>query len=176
MLDLISSCLDHKSKEFFVLFPWLEKLVYLFPIHLIGLKVLEKSVKSSCLHLVFGPLFTPYPLFEWGLQSKEVLLNLGMKCWSSGHLMNKVRGNYRSCTCRNSENICSSSSGGAQERGNQNRTKTPFGTKMVHFWVSPGPIIMIDQWGNTHRKSDPIYYTLVCRCTPLLCLLWATAN
>jgi len=41
------------------------------------------TLKSSCLHLVFGPLFTPYPLFEWGLQSKEVLLNLGMKCWNS---------------------------------------------------------------------------------------------
>jgi hypothetical protein len=25
--------------------------------------------------------FTPYPLFEYYLQSKEILLNLGMKCW-----------------------------------------------------------------------------------------------
>ncbi len=41
------------------------------------------TLKSSCLHPVFGPLFTPYPLFEWGPQSKEVLLNLGMKCWNS---------------------------------------------------------------------------------------------
>jgi hypothetical protein len=24
--------------------------------------------------------FTPYPLFEYYLQSKEILLNLGMKC------------------------------------------------------------------------------------------------
>jgi hypothetical protein len=29
--------------------------------------------------------------------------------------MRKVRGNYSSCTCRSSENICSSS-GGAQEK------------------------------------------------------------
>jgi hypothetical protein len=30
--------------------------------------------------------------------------------------MHKDRGNYSSCTCRSSENICSSS-GGAQEKG-----------------------------------------------------------
>jgi hypothetical protein len=27
--------------------------------------------------------FTPYPLFQWYVQSKEVLLNLGMKFWNS---------------------------------------------------------------------------------------------
>jgi len=27
--------------------------------------------------------FTPYPLFQWYPQSKEILLNLGMKCWNS---------------------------------------------------------------------------------------------
>jgi hypothetical protein len=27
--------------------------------------------------------FTPYPLFQWYLQSKEILLNLSMKCWNS---------------------------------------------------------------------------------------------
>jgi hypothetical protein len=26
--------------------------------------------------------FTPYPLFQWYLQSKEILLNLSMKCWN----------------------------------------------------------------------------------------------
>ncbi len=38
--------------------------------------------------------------------------------------MHKVRGNYSSCTCRSSENICSSS-GGAHEKGkrDQNRMK-----------------------------------------------------
>jgi hypothetical protein len=45
--------------------------------------ILEFSLKSSCLHLIFGSFFTPYPLFQWGLQSKEVLLNLGSKCWNS---------------------------------------------------------------------------------------------
>jgi hypothetical protein len=27
--------------------------------------------------------FTPYPLFQWYPQSKEILLNLSMKCWNS---------------------------------------------------------------------------------------------
>jgi hypothetical protein len=25
----------------------------------------------------------PYPLFQWYLQRKEILLNLNMKCWNS---------------------------------------------------------------------------------------------
>jgi len=45
--------------------------------------LLEFSLKSSCLHPLFGPLFTPYPLFEWDPQCMEVLLNLGMKSWKS---------------------------------------------------------------------------------------------
>ncbi len=28
-------------------------------------------------------LSPPIPLFEWGPQSKEILLNLGVKCWNS---------------------------------------------------------------------------------------------
>jgi hypothetical protein len=40
-------------------------------------QTIENSVKSSCLHPVFGPLFTLYPRFEWGLQSKEVLIKSG---------------------------------------------------------------------------------------------------
>jgi hypothetical protein len=39
--------------------------------------------KVTRLHPVFGPAFTPYPLFQWYLQSKEILLNLSMKCWNS---------------------------------------------------------------------------------------------
>ncbi len=27
--------------------------------------------------------FNPYPLFEWGPQSSEIFLNLGMKYWNS---------------------------------------------------------------------------------------------
>jgi len=44
--------------------------------------------------------------------------------------MHKVRGHYSSCTCRSSENICSSS-GGAHENGNtgQNRMKLSLAQK-----------------------------------------------
>ncbi len=35
------------------------------------------------MHPVFGPAFTPYRLFQWYPQSKEILLNLSMKCWNS---------------------------------------------------------------------------------------------
>jgi hypothetical protein len=43
----------------------------------------ELSIKSPCLHPVFGPAFIPYPLFQWYRQNKEILLNLRMKCWNS---------------------------------------------------------------------------------------------
>jgi hypothetical protein len=45
--------------------------------------LVELSVKSSCLHPLFRSAFTHYPLFQWYPQSKEVLLNLSMKCWNS---------------------------------------------------------------------------------------------
>jgi len=45
--------------------------------------ILELSVKSPCLHLVFGHAFISYPLFQWYPQSKENWLNLNMKCWNS---------------------------------------------------------------------------------------------
>jgi hypothetical protein len=41
------------------------------------------SIKSPCLHLVFGPAFTTSLLFQWYLQSNENWLNLGMKCLDS---------------------------------------------------------------------------------------------
>ncbi len=49
--------------------------------------------------------------------------------------MHKVRDNYSNCTCRNSENICSSS-GGAQGNGNRGskQDETQFGTKSAAFF------------------------------------------
>ncbi len=41
------------------------------------------ELKWPYLHPVFGPPFTPYPLFQWYLQSKDILINLSMKCWNS---------------------------------------------------------------------------------------------
>jgi hypothetical protein len=49
--------------------------------------------------------------------------------------MHKVRGNYSSCTCRSSENICSSN-GGAQEEGKtrfETEMKLSLARKVVHF-------------------------------------------
>jgi len=48
------------------------------------LKIKEISIKSPSFHPVFGPAVTPYSLFQWCSQSKEILLNLSMKCWNSG--------------------------------------------------------------------------------------------
>jgi hypothetical protein len=52
--------------------------------------------------------------------------------------MHKVRGNYNSCTCRSSENICSSS-GDAQEKGKRgsNMLELRLAQKTVHFSVPP---------------------------------------
>jgi hypothetical protein len=73
---------------------------------------IELSINSPCLHPVFGPAFTPYPLFQWYLQSIEILLNLSMK-WLN---WTRFESNYSSCTGRSSENICSRS-GGDHEKG-----------------------------------------------------------
>jgi hypothetical protein len=43
--------------------------------------VIELSVKSPSLCPLFGRAFTPYPLFQWYPQSKEILLNLSIKYW-----------------------------------------------------------------------------------------------
>jgi len=48
--------------------------------------ILELSLKSSCLHPIFGPLFTPYALFEWGPHTfPDVLMSIRtaiVVCWS----------------------------------------------------------------------------------------------
>ncbi len=59
---------------------------------------------------------TPYPLFQWYLQSKDIWLNLSMKCCNSVCCNTKFETDYSSCTVRMSENLCSSN-GGAQEKG-----------------------------------------------------------
>jgi hypothetical protein len=43
------------------------------------LEVFQITLKSPCLHSVFGPPFTPYPLFQWYLQSNEISLYLRVK-------------------------------------------------------------------------------------------------
>jgi len=75
---------------------------------------MEFSLKWPCLYPVFGHAFTPYPLFQ-------ILLILSTKCWNSAFNAQRSRvifeSNYSGLTCRRrSENICSSSCGGAQEK------------------------------------------------------------
>jgi hypothetical protein len=48
-----------------------------------SLIVLELSVKSPSVSPPISSAFAPYPLFQWYPQSKEILLDLGMKCWNS---------------------------------------------------------------------------------------------
>ncbi len=50
-------------------------------------------MKSPCLHLVFGPPCHPHPLFQWNLQSKEILLYLSISC-------TRFETKYSSCTVR----------------------------------------------------------------------------
>jgi hypothetical protein len=58
-------------------------------------RVVRKVTLSS--PFLLGLLFTPYPLFQWYLQAKDILINLGMKCcnsvWNADtqHLMHKAR-------------------------------------------------------------------------------------
>jgi hypothetical protein len=43
----------------------------------------ELSIKCPSVSPPYSSAFVPYPLFQWYPQSKEILLNLGVKCWKS---------------------------------------------------------------------------------------------
>ncbi len=52
---------------------------FLYPVTFGG--TLELLEKSPCPHPLFGRAFSSrYPLFQWCPESKEILLNLSMKC------------------------------------------------------------------------------------------------
>jgi hypothetical protein len=54
---------------------WWKVLCFVLPMLLyswVNTKVIHKVILS----------FTPYPLFQWYPQSKEILLSLNMKCWN----------------------------------------------------------------------------------------------
>jgi hypothetical protein len=89
------------------------------------------TLSSTCLWASFHPL--SLSLGEVHKVRKEVLFNLGMKCWNSAFNAHKVRGTIIVVvrTGRISENICSSS-GGAQEKG-KTGWNSVYQTKMVHF-------------------------------------------
>jgi len=45
--------------------------------------IIELSIKSPSVSPPISCAFTPYPLFQWYPQSKDILWNMGMKCWNS---------------------------------------------------------------------------------------------
>ncbi len=51
---------------------------------------IKLAVKSPSVSPLISSAFAPYPLFQWYQQSKEILLNMGIKCWHSA-FMHKVR-------------------------------------------------------------------------------------
>ncbi len=55
------------------------------------LHLIELSVKSPFVSPCISSAFAPYPLFQWYLQSKEILLNLGVKCWNSAFNAHRSR-------------------------------------------------------------------------------------
>jgi hypothetical protein len=46
-------------------------------------RILVFSIKSPSVSPLSPLLSPPYPLCQWYPQSKEILLNLSMKCWNS---------------------------------------------------------------------------------------------
>jgi hypothetical protein len=74
---------------------------------------LKLSIKSVCLWACFHLLS---PSVSGIRKVKEILLNLSMKCWNSALNALRFDSDCSSCTGRRSENTCSSSSGGAQEK------------------------------------------------------------
>ncbi len=98
-------------------------------------KTFQLSRKSPCLHLIFGPPFTPYPLFQWCF-CKEILLNLSMKCRNSAFNAQGPRVIIVVVQVGAGENICSSSVG-VHEKG-QTRLNY-FNHQFFWFCVSPPP-------------------------------------
>ncbi len=73
--------------------------------------ILELSVKKPCLHPVFGPPFTPYPLFQWYPQSKEIFIKSQYEMLKLSIQCTRFETNYSSSTVTSSANIYSSSEG-----------------------------------------------------------------
>ncbi len=55
------------------------------------LHLIELSVKSPSVSPRISSAFAPYPLFQSYLQSKEILLNLSVKCWNSAFNAHRSR-------------------------------------------------------------------------------------
>jgi hypothetical protein len=83
MQDLSWVCRHHESSNlysFTKLYVRPQPTIQSFRIYYTAL---ELSIKSPSVSPPISSVFGPYPLFQWYLQSKEIWLNLGMKCWNS---------------------------------------------------------------------------------------------
>jgi hypothetical protein len=78
---------------------------------------LEISWESPSLYPLFGRPFTPKPLSQWYLQSKEILLNLGMKSWNSAFNLQGSRVIIAAVQVGAVKIYATSLDGGAQEKG-----------------------------------------------------------
>jgi hypothetical protein len=84
MQDLSWVCRHHESSNlysFTKLYVRPQPTIQSFRIYYTAL---ELSIKSPSVSPPISSAFGPsYPLFQWYLQSNEIWLNLGMKCWNS---------------------------------------------------------------------------------------------
>jgi hypothetical protein len=123
---------------------------YLVEIHNLNNKVIHKITLS----------FTPYPLFQWYPQGKEILLNLRMKCWVSWF---NAQGSRVIIVVRSSENICSSS-GSAQEKENTRWNSVYHQNWWKKVWVQSLPFVKFS-FPVTHSMP---YYAEIDRSRPLI--------
>ncbi len=94
---------------------------------------LKVILSPPCLWASFHP---PYPHFEWGPQSNEVLFNLGMKCWNSAFNAQGWRVIIVVVHVGAVKIYVAAAVGGAQEKGKKRGSKpdeTQFGTKNSAF-------------------------------------------
>jgi len=96
---------------------------------LIRVIICKVTLSSPC----FWASFHPYPLFQWYPQSKDIRLNLSMKCWNSAFNAWGPRLTYRSssCTVRRSENIYTATEETLRKEERQDETQ--FTTKIDGF-------------------------------------------
>ncbi len=108
-------------------------------------------------------------------KSRYEMLKLSVKCWISAFDCTTFSRNYSSCTGRSSENLCSSSSGGAQEkrktrwnsRNHQNWWFSNFINPLLNanvlfcrFFFQSHPVY--DQTRGTHPVFSWLYGYLYC--------------
>jgi hypothetical protein len=90
--------------------------------------ILELSGKSPSVSPSISSAFTPYRLFQCYLQSKQILSNLGMKCWNSA--FNAQGSRVIKIVC-----LCSSSAGALTKKETQVKLSLPPKLMEKLVWV-----------------------------------------